>query len=178
MLTRDTPIAVAAVSLPQAPVTYTCRFNPANWARGALPRAGSIVSFPASFSRFGVDGCASATAAQCGSITGGLAEIRQTTSAAPAVTTIAKLQLPRKGKLQLIGDTTVAFVKEPAGGAQSPPAAKWADSTLDFRQDPKCGANWNVQGTAVNPFFAIPCFLDVAVFDAVGTNYISEDWRR
>ena len=138
-----------------------------------MPQAGSAVSFPSSFGSFGMEDC-TGTPSQCAlTNTGGVVEIRQESdAAAPAPVVVGKLQFPTKGKLRLVGNINIGFIKQPVNTSVNFTAAsRWVDSAQRHRRDFKCGSNWVVQGTAINPNFDIPCYFDVAVFANVSLHF-------
>lgn len=127
-----------------------------NWQNNTLPTAGSIVSFPQTFSDFNLERCTSSTATDC--LSGGSVAIRAQDGQQVARIELTKIVMPINGKMVFHSDTSIKFFE--ATNAQP---KQWADRG-EHQFDFNCAANWVVTGTGANPKFQIPCANDTVVF--------------
>ncbi len=139
-----------------------CRNNPENWAGKTLPKAGSIVSFPDSFSEFYQEECPVDEVANC--LQGGSVTVKASGTPDLVEVVMEQLVFPENGQIRLESNTRMVFSEADPGSEGSEDV--WADRG-QYQFDFKCAANWVLTGTNQNPDFAIPCYQDVAVFDEV-----------
>ena len=139
------------------------RNNALNWVNQTKPSAGSIVSFPSSFSDFYLEECTSSNQDECQQ--GGVVSIKANEGQALAAIELATLILPRNGEIRLTSSNTViTFIA--ANATVNETYVQWLDrgkKQFDFN----CAANWVLQGTTENPDFTVPCAEDTATFLAV-----------
>jgi hypothetical protein len=145
-----------------APAPHIRRLNPENWENGIPPVDGQVVSFPPSFTNFGKEMCAP----EDHSCTyGGNAIIRPATTGGRATVTLKRLEVPRNGVIRLAKGSRLQFTRDNTVTSDTP-RALWKQRTnheLDFR----CGLNWGVNGTGLNPSFLVPCYRDFVSFEDV-----------
>jgi hypothetical protein len=139
-----------------------CRNNPENWANNSLPQGGSVVSFPDSFSEFGIDQCLVYPSSDC--IHGGSVTVKAESDTEVTEVFAQMLVFPLNGQIRLESNTRMVFAEAKVDA--TPPPSVWAERG-EYQFDFKCAANWVVTGTNNNPSFAFPCFQDVAVFNEV-----------
>jgi len=135
-------------------------FNPDNWVNGIMPSAGSVTSFPASFTNFGAEQCLKRHI-ECPH--GGNTYIRVQDGSAEVDVPLGRLDVPVYGKIRLGAGVRLQFFPVSNTAGTGIRVALWQPrNTSDF--DFRCAKNWGVNGTGLNPGFIVPCYLDNVVF--------------
>ena len=110
--------------------------NMHNWFNNTMPTAGSIVTFPESFSKFAADSCTGSTYCK----KGGTVSLRPLPSENAVTVTVSAIQLPLQGKLQLFDGASIALMDDPEGA--DPVKVSFSDMAESNSIDFLCANNW------------------------------------